>query len=150
MQCRSFTLVSCVGFTAVLLKRTCCFELGGAAELCNVVVVWCPLTTEDNSDHIWILIAFASRPFQNEGRTNILYAYFARKSTKNPNWKYVVGHSIKTIPIVSNFSCFPWSKLELRSKGLHKLFNRRESGEAEARGGRRMRTRWKCELRDSA
>ena len=29
-----------------------CFELAGAAELYNAVVVWCPLTTEDNSDHI--------------------------------------------------------------------------------------------------
>ena len=44
MHCNFFTLVSCVQFhiSAVLLRRTCCFELAGAAELCNAVVVWCP------------------------------------------------------------------------------------------------------------
>ena len=53
-------------------------------QVCNAVVVWCPLTTEDKSGHIWILIAFASLPFQNKGKTHMLYAYFARKSTKTP------------------------------------------------------------------
>ena len=71
--------------SAVLLRRTCCFELAGAAELCNAVVVWRPpdhrrqIRPHLSSDSICL------SPITERVENSHFYAYFTRKSTKKEN-----------------------------------------------------------------